>query len=178
MGERPAEVGVPLQDIVPSTGVDSSCGVSHTECWISVPCRAPVRPRGLSRFYQCSHGWCNQHRRRIAHGSGGPSVTIQNKHHHHHHHWRLHSNCRACAHWTHGHRKVSVYIPVLSMTLKGFFVPRDKFWRATLSLSARYEKGEVTSVEEGHGVERAFSLEWSLACGATLPSIRCWLWWS
>ena len=37
---------------------------------------------------------------------------------------RLYSSCRACAPRTHGRRKVSVYVPVLSKTLEGFHVPQ------------------------------------------------------
>ena len=52
MGERPEVVGVLLQDMVPSTGVDASCGVSHAKCRISVPSRALAGPRGLSCHMQ------------------------------------------------------------------------------------------------------------------------------
>ena len=51
MGEGPREVGVLLQDIVPFTRVDASCGVSRIKCCYSVLSRAPVKPKGLSRFF-------------------------------------------------------------------------------------------------------------------------------
>ena len=43
-----------LQDTVPFTGADASCGVSRIKCCLSVPSRAQVGPSGSSRFFLSS----------------------------------------------------------------------------------------------------------------------------